>query len=156
LLAPRKRPNKNVDPKTISKNIGDRHLQTQDFIVANDQPARARDSTKVKKGLIEDLAASFCSSIIAVAQVSSSNQVGTNMPTTADDAKLMYETELKESLERDFLGQHVAIVSQSRRHFVRPTFLEAALAAREAEPDQIPFVIRIGRDAAFHIGAVSF
>lgn len=91
-----------------------------------------------------------------MAQVSSSNQVGTNMPTTADDAKLMYETELKESLERDFLGQHVAIVSQSRRHFVRPTFLEAALAAREAEPDQIPFVIRIGRDAAFHIGAVSF
>jgi len=78
------------------------------------------------------------------------------MPTTADDAKLMYETELKESLERDFLGQHVAIVSQSRRHFVRPTFLEAALAAREAEPDHVPFVIRIGQDAAFHIGAVSF
>jgi hypothetical protein len=78
------------------------------------------------------------------------------MPTTADDAKLMYETELKQSLERDFLGQHVAIVSQSRRHFVRPTFLEAALAAREAEPDHVPFVIRIGHDAAFHIGAVSF
>ncbi len=49
------------------------------------------------------------------------------MPTTADDAKSIYEAELKESLERDFLGQHVAIVSESRRHFVRPTFLEAAL-----------------------------
>jgi hypothetical protein len=31
--------------------------------------------------------------------------------------------------------------------------LEAAMAAREAEPDYIPFVIRIGYDAAFHIGA---
>lgn len=30
---------------------------------------------------------------------------------------------------------------------MRPTFLEAALAAREAEPDHIPFVIRIGHDA---------
>jgi len=106
--------------------------------------------------LIEGLAASFCSSIIVVKQVFRSKQEGASMTTTADDAKSMYETELKESLERDFLGQHVAIVSQSRRHFVRPTFLEAALVAREAEPDHIPFVIRIGHEAAFHIGAVSF
>lgn len=89
-------------------------------------------------------------------RIASYNHVGVNMPTTADDAKSFYEAELKESLEREFLGQHVAIVSESRRHFVRPTFLEAALAAREAEPDHVPFVIRIGHDAAIHIGAVSF
>lgn len=77
------------------------------------------------------------------------------MPTTADDAKSIYHAELKESLERDFLGYYVAIVSPTRRHYIRPTFLEAALAARDAEPDHIPFVIRIGHDAAFHIGAVS-
>ena len=106
--------------------------------------------------MIEGLAASFCSSIIVADRIPSHNHVGANMPTTSDDAKSIYEAELKETLERDFLGQHVAIVSQSRRHFVRPTFLEAALAAREAEPDHIPFVIRIGHDAAFHIGAVSF
>ena len=75
------------------------------------------------------------------------------MPTTSDDAKAIYHAELKASLERDYLGQYVAIVSPTRRHYIRPTFLEAALAAREAEPDYIPFVIRIGHEAAFHIGA---
>lgn len=94
--------------------------------------------------------------MIGAAGFPSDKQVGANMPTTADDAKSIYEAELKEALERDFLGQHVAIVSQTRRHFVRPTFLEAALAARDAEPEHVPFVIRIGHDAAFHIGAVLF
>jgi hypothetical protein len=75
------------------------------------------------------------------------------MPTTAEDAKLIYLAELKETLERDCKGQYVAIVSPTRRHYIRPTFLEAAMAAREAEPEYVPFVIRIGYDAAFHIGA---
>ncbi len=73
----------------------------------------------------------------------------------SDDAKAIYREELKESLERDFIGQFVAIVSPTRHHYVRPTFLEAALAAREAEPEHVPFVIRIGHEAAFHIGAFS-
>lgn len=77
------------------------------------------------------------------------------MPTTTDDAKSLYHAELKEVLERDFVGQYVAIVSPTRRHYIKPTFLEAALAAREAEPDHVPFVIRIGHEAAFHIGAAS-
>ncbi|MFN9601957.1 MAG: hypothetical protein ACK6A7_00750 [Planctomycetota bacterium] len=125
----------------------------------NERPRSASPSKRLnesQKRLIEGLASSFCSSIIIVVRIASYNHVGVNMPTTADDAKSFYEAELKESLEREFLGQHVAIVSESRRHFVRPTFLEAALAAREAEPDHVPFVIRIGHDAAIHIGAVSF
>jgi hypothetical protein len=75
------------------------------------------------------------------------------MLTTADAAKSMYLSELKETLERDHKGEYVAIVSPTRRHYIGTTFLEAAMAAREAEPDYIPFVIRIGYDAAFHIGA---
>ena len=77
------------------------------------------------------------------------------MGTKAVDAKSIYNEDLKESLERDFVGQYVAIVSETRRFYIRPTFLEAAMAARESEPNYIPFVIRIGHDAAFHIGAVS-
>jgi hypothetical protein len=77
------------------------------------------------------------------------------MPTTSDDATEIYTSELKESLERHSMGQFVAIVSESRQYYVRPTFVEAALAAREAEPNHIPFVIRIGHEAAFHIGATS-
>ena len=75
------------------------------------------------------------------------------MPTTSDDAKSLYLSELKETLEREHKGQYVAIVSPTRGHYVRPTFLEAALAAREAEPGHVPFIIRIGYEAAFHIGA---
>jgi hypothetical protein len=80
-------------------------------------------------------------------------KTGETMPTTADAAKSMYLSELKETLERDHKGEYVAIVSPTRRHYIGTTFLEAAMAAREAEPDYIPFVIRIGYDAAFHIGA---
>ncbi len=75
--------------------------------------------------------------------------------TTVDEAKSIYETELRESLEGEFCGQYVAIVTAPQSHYVRPTFLEAAMAAKEAEPQQVPFVIRIGHDAAFHIGAAS-
>lgn len=75
--------------------------------------------------------------------------------TTVDEAKSIYESELRELLEGEFCGQYVAIVTNPRCHFVRPTFLGAAMAAKEAEPQQVPFVIRIGHDAAFHIGAVS-
>jgi hypothetical protein len=77
------------------------------------------------------------------------------MPSAADDAKVFYQAELREVLERDCQGQYVAIVIATRRHYVRPTFLEAALAAREAEPDHVPFVISIGHEAAFHIGAAT-
>jgi hypothetical protein len=75
------------------------------------------------------------------------------MPTEADDAKSMYMSELKETLERDHRGQYVAIVGPTRRHYIGSTFLEAAMAAREDEPNYVPFVIRIGFDATFHIGA---
>lgn len=75
--------------------------------------------------------------------------------TTIDQAKSFYESELRELLEVEFCGQYVAIVTNPRCHFVRPTFLDAALAAKDADPQQVPFVIRIGHDAAFHIGAVS-
>lgn len=77
------------------------------------------------------------------------------MPATTDDAKAIYNANLKESLERDFRGQYVAVVSETRHYYVKSTFLEAALAAREAEPNYVPFVIRIGHEAAFHIGAAS-
>jgi hypothetical protein len=69
-------------------------------------------------------------------------------PQTADDAKAIYNADLKESLERDFRGQYVAIVSETRNHYVKSTFLESALAARKAEPNYVPFVIKIGHEAS--------
>ena len=71
----------------------------------------------------------------------------------ADAAKRIYEAELKESLETSHPHEYVAIEPESRSHFVSKTFLEAAMAAKHAYPNRKSFVLRIGHDAAFHIGA---
>jgi len=70
----------------------------------------------------------------------------------ANDAKEVYQT-LKDRLEADHLDEFVAIEPKSKSHFLGKTFIEAAMAAKEAFPDRKSFVIRIGREAAFHIGA---
>jgi hypothetical protein len=70
----------------------------------------------------------------------------------AEQAKAVYET-LRASLEAEHLDGFVAIEPVSKSHFIGKTFVEAAMAAREAMPDRRSFVMRVGRDAAFHIGA---
>ena len=73
----------------------------------------------------------------------------------AEAAKRVYESELKESLEAQHRNEFVAIEPESRSHFVGETFIEAAMAAKKAFPDRKSFVLRIGHEAAFHIGASS-
>lgn len=70
-------------------------------------------------------------------------------------AKRVYEEDLKSRLERENKDDFVAIEPTSRRYFVGKTFLEVALAAKGAFPEKKSFVIRIGHEAAFHIGAFS-
>ena len=72
----------------------------------------------------------------------------------AEEAKAVYET-LREGLEADHLDDFVAIEPKSKSHFLGKTFVEVAMAAKKAAPDQKSFVIRTGRDAAFPIGASS-
>jgi len=67
-------------------------------------------------------------------------------------ARQFDESELKARLEPFHSGEYVAIVPQIRECFIANSFVAAALAARAAQPDQTPFVIRVGHDAAFHIG----
>lgn len=71
----------------------------------------------------------------------------------ASDAKAVYERDLKVVLEPAHRDQFVAIEPASRSYYVADTFVDAALAAKKAHPDRQSFVIRIGHDAAFHIGA---
>ena len=73
----------------------------------------------------------------------------------AERAKQIYEARLKEQLEESQFGQYVAIEPISESFFVAEQFVDAAIAARNAYPDRTPFVIRIGYEAAFHIGAYS-
>ncbi|NIP84621.1 MAG: hypothetical protein GTO03_03330 [Planctomycetales bacterium] len=71
----------------------------------------------------------------------------------ADDAKQVYESELRESLEAEHRDEYVAIEPTSKTYFLGKTFLEAAMAAKSAFPDRKSFVLRIGHEAAFHLGA---
>ena len=71
----------------------------------------------------------------------------------ADAAKTVYEQDLRQMLEKQNQGDFVAIEPESRTYYITRTFLEAAMAAKESFPTRKPFVIRIGHDAAFHIGA---
>lgn len=73
----------------------------------------------------------------------------------AEAAKRVYEEDLRFRLERDNRDEFVAIEPSSRSYFLGKTFLEVALAAKEAYPERKSFVIRIGHEAAFHIGGFS-
>ena len=73
----------------------------------------------------------------------------------SEDAKQLYETELRQDLERTHRDQYVAIESYSRSYHLGATAIEAAMAAKQAHPDQKSFLIRIGHYAAFHMGASS-
>lgn len=70
----------------------------------------------------------------------------------AAQARQFYETELRTRLEAEHRGEFVAIEPVTRSFYPAKTFIDAALAAKTAHPDRKSFVIRIGHDAAFHIG----
>ncbi len=73
----------------------------------------------------------------------------------ADRAKQVYQRELKERLESDHRDEYVAIEPESKSFFLGNSFIDAAMAAKTAYPDRKSFVLRIGHEAAFHIGASS-
>lgn len=70
----------------------------------------------------------------------------------AERAKEMYERDLRDRLERDHRDRFVAIEPSSESYFLGDTFVSAAMAAKSAHPDRRSFVLKIGHEAAFHIG----
>ena len=73
----------------------------------------------------------------------------------SEKAKEVYECELRDRLEATHRDQFIAIEPMSKSFFPGDTFLAAAFAAKTAFPDRKSFVLRIGHDAAFHIGAAT-
>lgn len=73
----------------------------------------------------------------------------------ATRAKAIYAEKLQSQLELENPNQFVAIEPESEDSFVAESFSKAVAAARKAHPDRISFVIRIGHDAALHIGGVA-
>jgi len=70
----------------------------------------------------------------------------------AEQAKRIYESRLKVELEAKHRDEFVAIEPVSESYYLGDKFIDAALAAKNAFPDRKSFVIRVGHEAAFHIG----
>ena len=70
-------------------------------------------------------------------------------------AKRISADHLQTQLEAEHLGRHVAIEPDSGEFFLGDSFGEAVSAARDAHPNRISFVIRIGHQAAIHLGGVA-
>ena len=73
----------------------------------------------------------------------------------AKAAKDLYEAKFRAKLEAMHIGKYVAIEPESRKYFLADSFVGAATAAKKAFPDRMSFVLRIGHDAAVHIGSVN-
>ena len=73
----------------------------------------------------------------------------------AERAKRIYADRLQSQLEAEHPDGHVAIEPNSGDFFLGDSFGEAVRAARDAYPTRISFVIRIGHEAAVHLGGVT-
>ena len=73
----------------------------------------------------------------------------------AEKAKEIYASRLKSQLEATHMNKFVAIEPESGEHFVADSFSHAVANARKAYPDQLSFVIRVGHNAAIHIGGMA-
>lgn len=73
----------------------------------------------------------------------------------AERAKAIYSIRLQIALEAKHLDRFVAIEPDSGHYFLADSYGQAVNEARKAHPDRISFVIRIGHDAAIHIGGMT-
>ena len=73
----------------------------------------------------------------------------------AERAKAIYSQRLQAGLEADHPNRYVAIEPESGEHFLADSFGQAVAAARDAYPERISFVIRIGHSAAIHLGGLT-
>ena len=73
----------------------------------------------------------------------------------AEKSKRIYAERLQSDLEVNHPNKFVAIEPESGDHFIADTFSDAVANARKAHPTRISFVIRVGHDAALHIGGLA-
>ena len=81
--------------------------------------------------------------------------ISAHSQSVAEQAKLIYSARLQRQLEAEHPNQFVAIEPTSGQHFLADSFSDAVSASRSAHPDRIAFVIRIGHEAAIHLGEIS-
>jgi hypothetical protein len=72
----------------------------------------------------------------------------------AQQARKIYESRLRQQLEREFPDLYVCIEPTSGNHFIGETFDEAVNAALDAFPDRLTHTLRIGHGAPLHLGVL--
>ena len=70
-------------------------------------------------------------------------------------AKQIYAERLRAELEVTHANRFVAIEPDSGARFLGDTFDQAVKAARSEFPNRLSHTIRIGHEAAFHVGLMS-
>ena len=73
----------------------------------------------------------------------------------AEQAKQIYEEQLRERLEASDHGRFVCIEPESGDFFLGDTFDDDVNQAIDAHPDCLTYTLRIGHAAALHIGVVN-
>jgi len=68
------------------------------------------------------------------------------------DAELLYQAKVRAVLEPSHRGEFVAIEPRSGEYFLGRTLSDAVGAARNAFPDRLTHVMRVGHTAALHFG----
>ncbi len=70
----------------------------------------------------------------------------------AESGQRLYDERLKAILDPEHEGEFVAIEPKSERYFLGQTGLAALRAGRRELPDKLFYLLRVGSDAAYHLG----
>ena len=70
-------------------------------------------------------------------------------------ARSIYESQLREALEKEYSGKYASIEPISGADFIGDTFDEAVNSAIDAFPERLTYTLRIGHAAALHIGVLT-
>jgi hypothetical protein len=81
--------------------------------------------------------------------------ISTESQAVIQKAKLLYESQLRDKLEKTSLGKFVCIEPESGKYFLGGTFDDAVNAAVDALPDRLTFTLRVGYPTALHLGVVA-
>jgi hypothetical protein len=72
----------------------------------------------------------------------------------AENARRIYESRLRDELERNHFGKYACIEPVSGSYFIGDTLDQAVNAAVDAFPDRLTHTLRIGHPAVLHLGVM--
>jgi hypothetical protein len=84
--------------------------------------------------------------------VSTLKKENTKADALSENGQRLYDERLRELLEPEHTGEFVAIEPNTGHYFLGDSDLTALRAGRQALPDKLFYLLRVGSDAAYHVG----